>query len=379
MAAHRSDQKRNGGKKPALKRVSPKEKRARWRKLRRLERNAQISAFVVTMIVCVCLGLLVYFKGADHVPGMVGNIEISEGKQTAEMETAGSAEELTKKGSEIVAAATVEATPEPVSKSRETIVRALSAGANNMAVVKKGVSVITGENTHAQCDNDDWPKVVSVALGNDHAVGLTEAGSVVYSGSDEQRQCELDIGDGVVRSVAAGPYASYAVMDDGTIRVSGSTEAPLEKLREIKDAVDISAAQTHVLVLKEDGTVAAYGDASTGACAVGEWHDIVMISCGYAFSLGLDKQGQVWFAGNGRQGRKDIAQVNDAIAISAGSLACYAVHQDGTVTATGSNGNGQLEVNDWQDVVSVAGGYLYGAALTQTGELLIAGTDPAFK
>ncbi len=253
----------------------------------------------------------------------------------------------------------------------------LSASTDNTAVILDGKARITGDNTFGQCDTDAWPEVASVCLGNEHAMGLTPAGEIVCAGSDEQRQCELEAADMPVRSIAAGPYASYAVMEDGTLRMSGSSVISAQSLGQVTDAVDIAAAQTHVLVLKADGTVAAFGDKRDGACDVDDWHDIAMIACGYGYSLGLDASGKVWFAGDGGQGRGDIAQVNDAQSIAAGTIACYAVRRDGTVAAAGSNGSDQLNVTGWTGVKAVAGGYLHAAAITEDGSVLIAGRDPA--
>ena len=253
----------------------------------------------------------------------------------------------------------------------------LSASTDNTAVILDGKARITGDNTFGQCDTDAWPEVASVCLGNEHAMGLTPAGEIVCAGSDEQRQCELEAADMPVRSIAAGPYASYAVMEDGTLRMSGSSVISAQSLGQVTDAVDIAAAQTHVLVLKADGTVAAFGDKRDGACDVDDWHDIAMIACGYGYSLGLDASGQVWFAGDGGQGRGDIAQVNDAQSIAAGTIACYAVRRDGTVAAAGSNGSDQLNVTGWTGVKAVAGGYLHAVAITEDGSVLIAGRDPA--
>lgn len=254
---------------------------------------------------------------------------------------------------------------------------ALSAGANNTALIRDGIAHISGENTYLQCETGEWPRVVAVALGNDHAIGLTDTGKVVYAGSNAQRQCELDTSGGRVCSIAAAPYTSYAVMDDGSVRVSGATEAQIEKLLMIDDAVDISAAQTHVLILRKDGTVLALGDETTGACNVRQWRDIVAISCGYCFSMGLDSRGQVWFAGNGRQGRSRIAEIGDATYIAAGAQNCYAVRQDGTVVVAGVDADEQAQLSSLCDVVEVAGGYRHAAALTRQGELTIVGKEPA--
>ena len=255
--------------------------------------------------------------------------------------------------------------------------RPLSASVHNTAVILDGKVQITGDNAFGLCDTASWPDAVCVCLGNEHALALTPSGGILCAGSNEQHQCELETDGMPIRSIAAGPYASYAVMADGTVRMCGSSVVSSQSLAQVTGAVDIAAAQTHVLILKEDGTVAAFGDKREGACDVGEWRDIVMIGCGYGYSLALDAGGQVWLAGNGDQGRGDITRVTDAVSIAAGSIACYAVRRDGTVVAAGSNGSDQLNVSDWTGVKAVAGGYLHAAALTEDGKVLIAGRDPA--
>jgi alpha-tubulin suppressor-like RCC1 family protein len=49
-----------------------------------------------------------------------------------------------------------------------------------------------GQNTHGQCDTDDWTDIVQVAAGYGHTVGLRANGMVVAVGQNAFGQCNVD-------------------------------------------------------------------------------------------------------------------------------------------------------------------------------------------
>ena len=81
----------------------------------------------------------------------------------------------------------------------------------------------------------DWTDIVSIAVGDDHTVGLKTDGTVVAVGGSWAGQCD----------------------------VSGW-----------RDIVAVSAGDDHTVGLKAGGTVVAVGSNDKGQCDVSDWTDI---------------------------------------------------------------------------------------------------------
>ena len=251
--------------------------------------------------------------------------------------------------------------------------RGIAAAGDNSAWIENGVAQVIGDNTSGQCDTSHWPQVQMIRLGDQHAVGLTLDGEIVYAGSDDQHQCALDTGGAAVRSVGAGPYASYAVLEDGRVCACGDAIATPGELAQERDVLALAASATHVALLRADGTVGAYGSNAYGECDVKQWRDIVLVDCGYGFTVALDRTGRVYVAGDASRATQD--GMTGAKGIAAGVNNCYVIDKSGNVTASGFNGGGQLDAGEWKKAVVIAGGYMHAIGLDARGERLTAGSN----
>lgn len=239
---------------------------------------------------------------------------------------------------------------------------------------------VVGSNEYGQCDVEGWPKITAIALGDRHAVGLTEAGTLVFAGSNEMGQCTLDTGNVPVIAIAASPYATFALLQNGGLRMCGAAQMSNDDFAAVEGAIRVSASDTHVAVLKADGTVLAFGNNARGACDTGAWKDIVMVACGFDFTIACDKAGTVYVIGSNDYGQAALDGLTTAYAVAAGQNTCFAILANGHVKAAGSNSMGQLDVGLWRNCVGIAAGYrhtigintkgiIYGAGDTEYGKL----------
>ena len=251
--------------------------------------------------------------------------------------------------------------------------RRVAASTENSAWIENGRVRVLGSDDDGQKNTSSWRSVDMVCLGDSHIVGLTEEGSLLFAGDNERGQLSLDTGGLSVRSIAAGPYATYAVLSDGTVRVSGASLVTDIELAQERNVLEIRASSSHVALLYADGTVKAFGSNLFGECLLDDWRDIVMVACGYGFTLGLDGDGSVHVAGD--REKIPLDGLVDVKAIAAGANNGYALNHDWTLVAVGYNGGGQLNAQLWTDVRVMAGGYMHAVGLDGEGKLLTAGSD----
>ena len=138
-------------------------------------------------------------------------------------------------------------------------------------------------------------------------------------------------------------WVLYGVMEDGTVRRTGSTEVLASDVSQIALYEDPQLSYrgngTNLLVLHKDGTVE------------------MVLATDVAVRMGMTQTGN-W------SGITDIA---------IGSSHAVGLRSDGTVVAAGSNYAGQCDVSDWKDIVFITAGQSCTIGLTSDGELKMAG------
>lgn len=245
--------------------------------------------------------------------------------------------------------------------------------------------------------------IVQVADGKYHSVFRKSDGTVWASGTNGNGQLGAGLPTNTTRStpvqvtalsgitdVAAGPYHTLAVKDDGTVwawglntngRLGDGTTtqrtSPVQVqgpggVGYLSGIIAVAAGDSHSLALKSDGTVWAWGlntngrlgDGTTtqrttpvqvkGTGGVGYLSGITSLSAGLAHSLALKSDGTVWAWGlnsNGRLGDGTTAQrttpvqllnLSGVMSVAAGSSHSLALKSDGSLLAWGYNLYGQL-------------------------------------
>ena len=219
-----------------------------------------------------------------------------------------------------------------------------------------------------------------------------------------------------VKAIAAGPYHSLALKNDGTVWAWGWTwlgdgigeQLTPVQVQGLSNVTAISAGWEYSLVLKNDGTVWAWGGNYNGQLGDGTSEDrntpvqvqnlsnVKAIAAGTQLAIALKEDNTVWAWGLNNHGQlgdgTDIdsntpIQVNgisDVTAIAAKGAFCIALKKDGTVWAWGRNNAGQvgdgtttdrntpIQVQNLSDV-TIEAGMFHGAALKSGGSVWVWG------
>jgi len=227
----------------------------------------------------------------------------------------------------------------------------------------------------------------AIAAGGDFSLALTEDGTVVACGWNENGEANLPGGLSGVIAIATGGsenYSSLALKQDGTVAELGPS-GQLSVPSGLSNVTAIALGEAHGLALKKDGTVVAWGsDANAGGYNCGQatvpngLTNVIAIAAGDYHSLALQQDGTVvaW-GGNvdnagAFKGQATVpAGLSNVIAIAAGANCSMAIKQDGTVTGWGDDSSGQLDVPDGlTDAVAVSVGVQNCLGLNRDGTVV---------
>jgi hypothetical protein len=239
--------------------------------------------------------------------------------------------------------------------------------ANAAAAAALTGTVAASQLTGAISPDNLAPGTITSAMLADGAVGTNQlAAGTVFTGSF------LGDGSGVTNVDVASLRVHWSEIFAWGSNFVGQTIIP----RDLTDATDIVAGDTHSVALKSDGTVVAWGDNSYGQLNVPEGLDnVVAISAGGRHTLALRNDGTVVSWGSMTQSTVPLG-LNQVAAIAAGDSHNLAVKTDGTVTAWGDDSEGQATVPaGLNDVVAAAGGRWHSLALKSDGTVVVWGSN----
>lgn len=272
--------------------------------------------------------------------------------------------------------------------------------------------------------------IIDAAVGPNHILALTQAGSVYAFGYNRHGQLGIEnvediqetpiIVPGIdnISALAAGGDFSVALKSDGTVWAWGKNDVGQigheiaeyryqpGQIAGISNIVAISGGGSHTLALKNDGTIFAWGANDVGQLGigtiehqsapvqVGKLHDVTAISAGIAHGLALRSDGTVWSWGNNDHGQLgtqtetsfssmpiQVPGLSDIVVVTAGRYYSLAVNKDGEVWAWGENEVGQLGIGNIEpsfipvkvegitDIISIAAGRTGTMALQRNGML----------
>ena len=250
----------------------------------------------------------------------------------------------------------------------------IAVGDNHTVGLKSdGTVVATGDNDDRQCNVSSWTDIVAIAAGPGHTVGLKSGGTVVAVGRNGSNQCNVHGWKDIV-AVSASRVASATVglKSDGTVVATGANAADQCDVGDWKNIVAIAAGGEHTVGLKSNGTVVATGYNRYDQCNVHGWKNIVAIAAGNYFTVGLKANGTVVVT----NGAYRVSGWTDIVAIAAGAWHAVGLKSDGTVVATGTNDKGQCNVSGWTDIVAIAAGNYFTVGLKSDGTIVVAGDAP---
>ena len=181
---------------------------------------------------------------------------------------------------------------EEISKYKRCV---FAAACQTVGLKSDSTVVAVGNNDLGQCNTGGWYNIFTVALGNNHTVGLKlvdrtvegrlEFGTVVAVGKDDDGQCNTGAWHDIYM-IAAGFDHIVGWKVDGTVVAIGNNKDRQCNTSDWRDICAIAAGENHTVGLKTDGTVVAVGSNGDGRCDTDNWHDIVAIAAGAIHTVG---------------------------------------------------------------------------------------------
>ena len=224
---------------------------------------------------------------------------------------------------------------EDISKYRSNKIVASSINAT-YALTNEGTVLATGKDENGQLNVDSWSEIVEISASDDYVVGLREDGTVVST---------MDIPEitnwNEIIDVSAGNSYLAALKKDGTVLtvgVSEDTKGEEEYVTEWNNIIAISQGNHDTLVgLKSDGTVVGCGLNYYGEIEVDNWRNIIQAETKTHFTAGLKSDGTVVCVGYCDGIECDVSGWTNIKQIDVQSCGIIGVKEDGTMVSTGGS------------------------------------------
>jgi len=248
------------------------------------------------------------------------------------------------------------------------------------------MAAATGDNTFAQTNVPQAAtRLVSVACGAWHSLGLSADGTILAWGNDSSGQCDVPATLNNAVAIAAGGYHGLAVTAAGAVAAWGANDCGQAAVPAgLTNAIGVAAGAWHSLALRANGTVAGWGDNSFGQINVpASLSNVVALAAGGNHSLALKADGTVTAWGENTDAEGNVTGqsvvplgLSNVVAIAAGEYHSLAVKADGTIVAWGDNSQGQCNFPaGLTNVVALAGGGSHSLALLADGTISAWGED----
>jgi alpha-tubulin suppressor-like RCC1 family protein len=172
-----------------------------------------------------------------------------------------------------------------------------------------------------------WSGVTYFDMAEEYAVGVTETGSVLYSGTDRHGESAIADIEGVSMVAAAKDHVA-ALLKDGNVVCVGANDYGECDTESFTDAVWVDTGNYHTAALRGDGRVLACGQNDKGQCDVQDWTDVVTLTVGDTFTVGIKSDGTLVSAGD-----IDLSTYKgvSALAVDAYGAYCFIWEDGGTV------------------------------------------------
>ncbi|HEY1789857.1 MAG TPA: LamG-like jellyroll fold domain-containing protein, partial [Verrucomicrobiae bacterium] len=209
--------------------------------------------------------------------------------------------------------------------------------------------------------------VVRIAAGANHALALSNDGTVVAWGSNAFGQTNVPAGLANVIDISAGVQHSLALMSNGTVvawggDADGQTNVPAG----LTNVIAVAAGAYHNLALNANGTVTAWGYNIFGQTNVPNGlSNVVGVAAGYGHSVALLANGTVTAWGYNGFGQTNIPSgLSNVTAITAGEYNNVALKASGSSPANpvpasrwvadSLSVNNGSSVSNWTDIIGGA-------------------------
>lgn len=253
----------------------------------------------------------------------------------------------------------------------------VAAGAFHSVWLLPDGFVTTTNSAATSIDVSNWEGIVKVAA-HHQTLGLRDNGTVVLVDGTARNHLDNGIGKYSVENwtdivdIDAGECNVAGVTKSGTVVVTGANKYKQCNVSGWKDVVDVELGNRNTYGLKSNGTVLVAGDSGNGQRSATGWKDIAAISAGPNHLVGLKKDGTVVATCDYAQ---DMEFWTDVVAVAAGAWHTVALRSDGTVVAAGENDAGQCNVGGWTDIVAIDAGTYHTVAMRADGTMVAVGRN----
>lgn len=210
----------------------------------------------------------------------------------------------------------------------------------SIILLEDGTVTSSGLIENYQKEISKWKNIVDIAAGEQHVVGVDNAGKVHCIGDNSKGQCDVSEFE-KIKNIYAFPYGTVGVSEDAHIYYSGQLLGT-KTLKQNPNIKDIDGNDNNLIILKADGTcdyIASFDNSIY--FSVLSWKNIIDVTCGDDYFAGLKEDGTIEIASLSLN-ENEVMSWNNIIAIDGGSD--YLIAFDGKdIKGVGKNTYHQFE------------------------------------
>jgi hypothetical protein len=222
-------------------------------------------------------------------------------------------------------------------------------------------------------------RIIQIAAGKYHTVGLKSDGTVVAVGKNDNGNGQCNVSSWTdITQVAAGAYHTVGLRSDGkVVAVGNDSNGQCSKVSswEGLGITQVAAGYAHTVGLKSDNTVVAVGDSSYDRCSVGSWTGITQVAAGDYTTVGLRSNGTVVVVGY-RSPDHNVTGWTSITQVAEGAWHTVGLKSNRHVVAGGYGYTGQCDVSSWTDIIQVAASEIRTVGLESDGHVVTTSGGP---
>lgn len=208
-------------------------------------------------------------------------------------------------------------------------IQKLEPAYNHIVGLKKdGTVVAAGDNTHGQCDVDEWSRIIDISA-SFHTVGLDKDGKVYATGINKFGECDVENWTDIEK-IATGPFFTVGLRGDGTVITAGLNSCGQCNTSDWKDVKEIYVKGNITVGLRFDGKVLVAGRNSYRFEDAKKWQDIKDVKIVNDRIIGITNDGRINYIGKPYWGIAE-KEWNKIIAIDANSTCLVGKREDGSL------------------------------------------------
>jgi len=251
----------------------------------------------------------------------------------------------------------------------------IAAGADyTIALRNDGMVVKIGNNS--EINTSGWIGVSQISGYDNHAIGLCTNGRLVYTGTNEDGDCDVGSWSNI-KQVVTGYNFTAALTFDGKVLFTGFHKHNQDNCTSWTGVEKLFEGEDHIVGLRADGTLLASGYNGNEQCEISDLINIVDGVAASQTTFALDLNGNVFARGKDWLGEDNVNAWTNIVAVDAGDEHTIGLKADGTVVAVGSNEWGQCDVSSWSNIVSICAGQFHTIGLKADGTLVATGKNNA--